>query len=203
MVETIEEKLEIFAEVTFPQEVKTKQKVFIINGFPGVGKDYLINELAKLLPDFDVHSVSTVDKIKQMASVLGYSDSSKEQFRQYLSDSKDLVDKAFPNWTLLNCVKRTCIALDNSFLGNKRSAAVFIHSRTPSDIDFIKESLDDAGYEAITLLVEADWYKRTEFTNHADKDVMNYAYNYTFKNSKKEKTFNKNIKQFISEHNLI
>ena len=64
-----------------------KKQVFIINGSGGVGKDTFVELVSEnfLLP---VMNFSSVDKVKEVARIIGWAGGKSEKDRKFLSDLK-------------------------------------------------------------------------------------------------------------------
>ncbi len=168
--------------------------IFIINGFPTVGKDYFTNSIANYTDG--VENISTVDVVKEAMLPFGYVETDpkiKENFRSLLSNLKDDVDKQLNDWTSRNCIER---AINKEEFGRP----IFIHCREPKKIDLMKSLAKEQGYEVRTLLIEADWYEQTEFTCHADENVLKYDYDIKFMNTKDVSTFGKRLIEFFDDH---
>ena len=58
---------------------------------------------------------------------------------------------------------------------------VFIHCREPKEIEKLCRELST--YEPVSLLIRRSAAEAVEQINHADNDVLNYAYNYTIWNN--------------------
>ena len=169
----------------------TKTKIFIINGYPTVGKDYLIKSLNEI-HGIDIKNISTVDLPKNISIPLGYSEEDKQKFRCWLSDLKDLIDKHFDKLTIRCCVD---MCEENKYN--------FIHSREPENIDLLKRLCIEKGYDVNTILVTADWIDTSSLNNHADLNVMNYKYDLVFENTKDVNTFNTRLENFKETLNKL
>lgn len=169
--------------------------IFIINGFPTVGKDYFTNTIGEYGGN-GVENISTVDVVKKAMTNFGYVEHDpqiKQKFRNLLSNLKDDVDAQLNDWTSRNCIDRAISAIEFG-------RPIFIHCREPKKIDLMKTLAKEQGYEVRTLLIEADWYKQTEFTCHADENVLKYDYDIKFMNTKDVSTFNQRIVEFFDDH---
>ena len=175
---------------------KPIKKIIIINGSGGVGKDAfakrVIEETLKLSkriapvenedccvnPEifYKINNTSTIDYVKNIARMFGWNDEKSEKDRKMLSDLKDLIavynDYLFKDITtqindwLYYDKKRLNDTYDHSFL--------FVHCREPKEIERIKNQFPN---DTFTLLVQNP--KVTKITsNHADKDVENYNYDF-------------------------
>ena len=143
--------------------------IIVLNGNGGVGKDTFADLCGKYAK---VKKCSTVDKIKEAASLLGWSKALKddEVSRRFLADLKTLVTNYndFPFSELLRSIEEFK-SDDNEIL--------FLFIR---EIPEIKRLLS-INSEVKTLLLTN---KNTKFivSNDADKNVLNYEYDYTINN---------------------
>ena len=143
---------------------KTK---IIINGCGGVGKDTFV-DYCRIFAN--VTNVSSVDKIKEAAKLLGWSDGKTEDDRKFLSDMKVLSTgyNNFPYEYLKQNIAK--------FMEDKSSNVLFMHIREPEEIDKIKKE-----FGCITVLVQ-NINKRRIDSNMADANVCNYEYDYIINN---------------------
>lgn len=167
----------------------------IINGKPGVGKDTFVNLFKNYVGTAYVKNLSTVDKVKEAATLFGWDGSKTPKNRKFLSDLKDLTDA----WG--NCSIKYII---NSCEGFKRELEifdldsngwVFIHCREPKNIDELAKKLG-----AITLYIERDLVGN-EFGNHADADTEDYNYSCVIKNNGDLDALENEAKRFYKENN--
>lgn len=143
------------------------KKVIIINGNGGVGKDTFVNFVSKYAK---VKKASTVDIIKKSATILGYDENRKdEKDRKFLADLKDLATSY--NNGPLNYI----IDSYNEFL-NDDNELLFLFVREIDEIKLVKEKTN-----AVTLLIKND-NKKFITSNEADKNVLNYDYDYVIYN---------------------
>ena len=71
--------------------VKNPKQVFIINGSGGVGKDLFVNMVKTSVSKFSPYRVwnySSIDKVKAIATQIGWSGGKTEKDRKFLSDLK-------------------------------------------------------------------------------------------------------------------
>lgn len=143
---------------------KTK---IIINGSGGVGKDTFV-DYCRIFAN--VTNISSVDKIKEAAKLLGWSDGKTEDDRKFLSDMKVLSTgyNNFPYEYLKQNIAK--------FMEDKSSNVLFMHIREPEEIDKIKKE-----FGCITVLVQ-NINKRRIDSNMADANVCNYEYDYIINN---------------------
>lgn len=139
-------------------------RVVIVNGFPGSGKDTLIDYICE---KHSAEKVSSVDKVKEIATIMGWDAVKTPEARKFLATIKDA-------WTEYN---------NGPFHEMKRAIAkcrkdyIFLIVREPNEI----RKLKDAFPNAKTLLV-----KRTQAlgdqSNEADLNVETYPYSHTIFN---------------------
>ena len=146
--------------------MKNKTKI-IINGSGGVGKDTFV-DYCRIFAN--VTNISSVDKIKEAAKLLGWSDGKTEDDRKFLSDMKVLSTgyNNFPYEYLKQNIAK--------FMEDKSSNVLFMHIREPEEIDKIKKE-----FGCITVLVQ-NINKRRIDSNMADANVCNYEYDYIINN---------------------
>jgi len=143
-------------------------KVIIINGGGGVGKDTFV-KLCKEQND-NVKSISTVDCVKEIAKKCEWDGSKSENDRRFLSDLKDALAKwnDIPFNKVINFIK----SMDNKI--------IFIYCREPDEIERFCYSIENA--EVSTLLIINDNVTKIN-SNHADAEVENYNYDYIIYNN--------------------
>ena len=182
---------------------KPIKKVIIINGSGGVGKDafakraieetvnvkmikykYIISVKNEncIYPEnfYKINNISTIDCVKNIAKMFDWNGEKSEKDRKMLSDLKDLLTEYndFPfkrittyiaNWLRYDNLSSndTC---DCSFL--------FVHCREPKEIDRIKNQFPN---DTFTLLVQNPKVAKVT-SNHADREVENYNYDFTVVN---------------------
>ncbi len=170
-------------------------KIFILNGYPRSGKDYLIDSIDS---EYSIKCgrFSTVDLVKKMMEIIGYVESDKDikdAFRPVLSDTKDSIDKHLNNLTLKNAYERA-----KDFI--KCDLPAFIFSREPHNIKNLVEMGKADGIEVVTVLVESDENSKFEAKCHADDNVNNYQYDYKFTSTRDSKKYKDNLKKFIKDN---
>jgi hypothetical protein len=177
--------------------------IFVINGYPTAGKDYLVNKIREYVLNPKVKSYSTVSMVKEMASIIGYEEnipSVKNSFRAFLSDLKDLIDLHFEKLTVKSCIQKAINEHEESLNFELFRPIIFIDSREPENIDLIKDYAKEKGYKITTILVSAEWAGKEKATNHADNNVLNYNYDCIFVNTKNEELFKKRALSFIEKN---
>jgi len=119
----------------------------------------------------DTTVLSTVDKVKEAYSLLGWNGEKTEQHRKALSDIKDIgttnLDHPF---TYIKSEVEKFRSNENT------SELLFVHSREPDEIKRFVENFD-----CVTLLMKNDNAEDIQ-SNHADAEVANYKYDYEVDN---------------------
>ena len=154
-------------------------KVVIINGKGGCGKDTFVAMCKDILGESHVKNISTVDFVKEIATKCGWDGTKTPENRKFLSDLKDLLTE-WGDIPLKKVVEDVQIYF--AFLKDydmQDMGLVFIHCREPKEIEKLVRQF---GEDASTLLIRRSEAEAVEQINHADNDVLNYAYDYTIYN---------------------
>lgn len=143
------------------------KQVFIINGNGGVGKDTFVSLVSELVPTVNF---SSVDKVKEIARIIGWDGGKTEKDRKFLSDLKllctDYNDMPF------NSMKKKVVEFMNS-----NYTFLFLHIREPQEIKKAKSA-----FGAKTVLIKRDSIEHI-ISNMADKNVFNYDYDFVIGNN--------------------
>jgi hypothetical protein len=151
-------------------------KVVVVNGKPGVGKSEfermckeqcgLFNRVPGFEPGKDlwIDITSTVDFVKEVATMCGWDGSKTLENRKFLSDLKDLLSK-WDDVPFKTIVHRANTLPDNT------DWIMFVDCREPSEIQKLKEGLN-----ATTVLIRRPGDEEMETSNHADAGVFEYEY---------------------------
>ena len=147
-------------------------KIVLINGIGRSGKDTFVEFCQKdTSVSGQIWNISTVDLVKKAAKILGWNGEKDEKGRKFLSDLKDLAtsysDLSF------TYIHNTIFSAEG--IGNVK--IIFVHCREPEEIDRLKKELG-----ATTLLIKNNRIKPI-ISNHADRDVENYNYDYVIENN--------------------
>lgn len=159
-----------------------KKRIVILNGTGGSGKDTFIDFCKKYAK---VMNASSIDKVKEIAKLVGWDGGKTDKDRKFLADLKHLTTEY--NDMAFNDIKKSV----KKFLDND-DEILFIHIREPKEIEKAKKE-----FNAVTLLVKREGLENIE-TNDADKNVDNYSYDYIIYNSTLEKLEN-DAKKFVNE----
>ena len=167
------------------------KQIFIINGSGGVGKDTFVqlvymrlNEISDCIPT--VMNFSSVDKIKEIAKLIGWKGGKTEKDRKFLSDLKLLSSKYcdMPFQSMKEQIDK--------FYQDKNLKILFLHIREPQEIDrAVKE------FNAKTILITRNSIKHIT-SNTADKNVFNYNYDIIIENNGTIEDLRKTVDDFLS-----
>ena len=162
-----------------------EKHIVILNGNGGCGKDTFANLCAKYAK---VKKCSTVDKIKEAASLIGWSPSLKddEDSRKFLADFKTLLTNYndFPFKEILKSIDE---------FKNDDNEILFLFIR---EIPEIKRLLSINSNVKTLLLTN----KNTKFivSNEADKNVLNFDYDYIINNDDNKVQLDKKAENFVN-----
>ena len=146
------------------------KKIFVQNSVGGSGKDTWASLLNKYIPTL---KCSIVDLPKEAAKVLGWDGGKTEKDRRFLSDIMDL------STDYNDAPFKDVLSLVTDFKNNKDYAeykVLIIDMRDPKDISRAVET-----FGAETILIRNPNVMKIE-SNHADRDVENYEYDYIIEN---------------------
>lgn len=146
-----------------------KNKIVIINGTGGSGKDTFVEYCKEHMTVFN-HS--SVDIIKQAASIIGWDGKKDDKSRKFLSDLKALVTEYNDG-----CFKYMKEMVETFTNVETDDCILFLHIREPEEI---KRVVDEFG--AITLLITNSNVEDIT-TNESDRRVYEYKYDYIVDNS--------------------
>jgi hypothetical protein len=160
-----------------------KKHVVIINGSGGVGKDSFV----KLCSEYtSIFNISTVDKVKESARILGWNGDKDEKSRKFLSDIKLLATTY--NRHPYNYVKKSIGYFrreDTPYL------LMFIHCREPEEIAlYVKD------FDCYTLLIKNKNIKPIN-SNEADANVESYLYDFIIDNNEGLPELKEKAKKFV------
>lgn len=144
-----------------------EKKIVIINGSGGVGKDTFI-DFCRIYSN--IMNISSVDKIKEAAKILGWDGGKTEEDRKFLSDLK-LLSTGY-NYYPYEYVRKNI----EQFKNDKSLGVMFIHVREPEEIAKMKKE-----FGCVTLLI-LNTNKEGISSNMADANVENYEYDYVVHN---------------------
>lgn len=168
-----------------------KKQVYIINGKPQSGKDTFaefVKEYAKKDYGLSVTNLSTVDKVKQAALMLGWDGVKDDKGRKFLSDLKALSSALYDG--PLNYVINEVV--------NGDSSIYFVHCREPEGIQQIANKLSELGIVEKTILIKNSRSEQIEYNNDSDGNVYNFNYDITINNEGTLEEF-KNIARLFAK----
>lgn len=149
-----------------------KTKIVIVNGQGSVGKtafEQMVKDIAAK-HDKKVVITSTINIVKEFATMMGWDGGKTSKDRKFLSDLKD----ALTQW---KDIPYREIGYNINQLTQDGTDLIFIDCREPKEI---QRFVDD--YNAMTLLVQRG--EMVIIGNHADDNVLNYQYDITIDNSR-------------------
>lgn len=169
-------------------------KILIINGKPRTGKSTFCN--VAMQKRGLVYSYSTIDEIKKIATQLGWNGEKDEKSRKFLSDLKDAMT-AFndrPHQRIIEEIKKKCEKYkDTPEIMNRM--IFLVQSREPDDIErWQKEN------NAKAILVRSNNELTDKvWSNHADDDVYDCAYDYIIDNMETLDEWKETIGRFMEQ----
>lgn len=153
--------------------------VVVINGTATAGKDTFIDLFTEVCNEkglYPVQRFSSVDEVKRFATILGWDGVKDDKGRRFLSDLKDAL--TLYNDLPFNYMKskieyfRRLNKIDGDEYG-----FIFFHVREPKEVSRMAEE-----FKAVTLLIEREGLQES-FSNHADKNVRDFPYDYVVRNN--------------------
>lgn len=148
--------------------------LFVINGQNRAGKDSFAGFVCDMLKanyGWNVYEMSSVDKVKEAATILGWDGIKDETGRLFLSDLKDMSTSRYNGPMKYMCNKI------QDFQTLYGGGFIVVHVREPSEITkFVQEFP-----KAKTILVKRNGLIAAN--NHADQNVENYTYDITVYNN--------------------
>ena len=159
-----------------------QKEIIIINGTGGSGKDTFVEFCSKYA---NVKNFSSIDKVKEIAKIIGWTGTKTEKDRKFLSDLKRLTTEY--NDMAFNSIKEEIEKFNKT-----DEEIMFIHIREPEEIERAKLT-----FNAKALLVKRIGLKNIE-TNYSDASVDNYDYDYKIENTTLEE-LDKKAYEFIND----
>lgn len=161
-----------------------KKTVVILNGTGGCGKDTFkgfVSEFAK------TDQRSSIDKVKEVATLAGWTGEKTEKARKFLSDLKEITTAY--NDLSFNDIKEKVESFKNS-----DNEIFFVDIREPENI---KRAVEVFG--AVTVLIRRMGLAPI-LSNASDASVENYPYDYVIENDSLEE-FRNEAKRFVENLN--
>ena len=163
------------------------KQIFITNGMARCGKDTFANLLNDFVPTL---KYSSIDKVKEIASLCGWEGGKLEKDRKFLSDLKLLTtnysDMAF------NAMKE----MVDDFLLDNLHQVMLIDIREPEEIEKAKNA-----FGAKTILINNYRVKFID-SNMADANVYNYNYDFEISNNGTLSEFRDQVYEFACKEIL-
>ena len=149
--------------------ISTIIKCIVINGPPLAGKDEFVKRITSHAEKegLAIPSISSVDKVKEAALLLGWDGVKDAKGRKFLSDLKDMSTQVYegPLNYMLGCLNKI-----------SQHSIVFFHIREPDEIaKFVRQT------GARTLLITRN--EAETHDNHADANVAKYPYDFIIENN--------------------
>lgn len=173
------------------------KKIIVLNGKGRSGKDLFVKLTRIFLSgtNFNIYSISSVDKVKEIAYKMGWNGEKNDKARTFLHMLKTI-------WTdynngPLNYINQYLKLIDKY----KDDAIVFLHIREPIEIDKVRKITKNLNLELITILV-----KRKESdnpTNFADDNCENYNYDIIVENNGTMEDYEESVKLILKDLKLI
>jgi len=173
-------------EERMKEPVKVGNSV-IINGHPQAGKDTFaeacVKELAKRGSKAQI--VSSVDRVKEAARVLGWNGVKDDRSRAFLSDLKDIYTKHY-NGPYYDCLA----ALE-------KAEVTFMMIREPEEIKKIYQTVGSLRVLVTRLRGDSG---TPPFSNHADRRVNECPYDVVIHNTGSIEELEAKAVAFVEEH---
>ena len=143
------------------------KKIYILNGVGTSGKGEFASRFANYVPTI---KYSIIDMIKEVAESLGWKGDKTEKDRKFLSDLMDLATE------YNDSPYKDVESLVEAFKNELPEEVLIIDMRDPKDIARAVKT-----FGAETILVRNPNVPKIK-SNHADRDVENYKYDYIIEN---------------------
>lgn len=146
--------------------------IFIINGSGTSGKDTVVElVMYNFVKFYNIYNISSIDKVRQAAKILGWSGAKDDNDREFLHQLKMLASKHYNHST--DYMLSQISTFNGPYLG-------FFHIREPEEIQSFKDILSVSKTKVFTILVERDNVK--SFSNDADRNVKHFRYDFVIEN---------------------
>lgn len=150
------------------EKVGEDKFIYIINGSPSSGKDTFVNFVSDFVK---TKNYSSIDCIKNIASIVGWDGKKTNRDRKFLSDLKQLLVK----YNDYPC--KESIASVNKFLHNYNEKFMFIHVRESEEIEKLKNSIkNELNFNNVKTILVKRYTGFVEIGNVSDDNVENYNY---------------------------
>lgn len=144
-----------------------EKRIIIINGTGGSGKDTFVEFVGEFAKTFNF---SSIDKVKEIATQIGWDGGKSEKDRKFLSDLKRLT-------TEYNDMAFRSVEDAVHLFQESDDEMMFIHIREPEEI---KRAADY--FNAQTLLIKRENLDNIT-SNYSDSNVDHYDYDFIIQNT--------------------
>lgn len=160
------------------------KNIVVINGSGGVGKDTFVELCSTYVK---VKNISSVDKVKEAAHILtGWNGEKDDKSRKLLSDLKEMGIQ-------YNDAPFLYITSMVEEFKSSEEEIMFIHIREAKEIEKCRKT-----FGAITLLI-TNKNVLAVTTNHSDKDVLDFNYDYHIENDGTIEELRDKAKDFVNQ----
>lgn len=166
------------------REGDIKMKVFVINGYPGAGKDTFVNYCKDFYPQ--TINIITSQPVQNIFKDLGWEGAKTPEIRKALAELKEDTDELFD--TSFRYVKNNIEWMEDDHI---YKYSVFIHCREPKNIKRYVEA-----YEAKAIFIASD--RHDKITNPSDRDVANYKYDIVIDNNGTLDELREKAREFVN-----
>jgi len=162
-------------------------KIFVINGYPGSGKDEFVELCIKHSTKPIVNYVTSTPA-KLALSMLGWDGNEKTpKVRKVLAYLMEVSETLF-NGVIAATEDRLLRARED--YGD--NCIVFIHCREPRNIDYYRKR-----HGAITILIDRNKARKKGFNNESDANVEKYNYDLIIENNESLQVLEQSAIEFL------
>ena len=165
-----------------------KKQIFIINGHNCVGKDTFVSLVNNYIPAWNF---SSVDKIKEIAKIIGWNGKKTERDRKFLSDLKILCTE-YNDMPFKSMQEKV-----EEFYKDETVPFLFLHIREVEEIEKAKKA-----FNAETILIIRDNIEQIT-SNMADKNVRDYNYDIVIYNNDTLEELKSEARKFCMGHDYM
>jgi len=178
-----------------------KPTVLIINGHPRTGKDTFCDFA---IPYYNSVKYSSVDTVKEIATIMGWDKTKTPHNREMLSSLKDFTTKWF-DMSFNEMIR--LIDYENEFNKNPLGSLIiknttdfiFLMIREPKEIKKVCAWCLDKEIDCYTVCVTRTGSEITEFSNHADQHVNEMVYDVYISNNSSIEKFKSISERFFND----